>query len=216
LAAVMVVALAIPAFGSGGSLFNLASHANSNALKALHRANRALTRASHGMRRGRNARTLASLVSETVDSSRIQSAVAAGTDSTSDDTSYRNLGGPSVTVDVGSSGIIEVWAQVTMSDDGAVSLFQDGQPMPGQSQLCDPLGPGGPGALIASQAGGPTTVGTPGIASFVLCGTDGPPGPVLFQTSAGTHTYDLRYISCGCTGSPIDFSNRKLFVAPRL
>ena len=168
------------------------------------------------MRRGRSALLLAGQVSQTVDSARIQSAVVTGTDTTNDDTSYSNLGGPSVTVDVPPPGLIEVWAQVMMSDDGAVSLYEDGQPMPGQSQTCDPLGPGGPGALLASQLGSTATVGTPAVAAFAFCGTDGPPGPVLFQTSAGTHTYDLRYVDCSCSGNPIDFSNRKLFIAPRL
>jgi hypothetical protein len=126
LAAVIVVAVAIPAFGSGGSLLGLANHANNNALKALQRANRALKRASHGMRRGRNARLLAASVSQTVDSARIQSAAVSATDTTNDISSYRDLGGPRLTVNVPSSGLIEVWAQVTMSDDGAVSLYQDG------------------------------------------------------------------------------------------
>ncbi len=85
--------------------------------------------------------------------------------------------------------------------------------MPGQSQFCDSTGSGA-GALIAASAGQPITVATPGVPGFI-CGTDGPPGPVLFKTSPGQHTYELRYAACGCGGS-VDFTDRKLFVAPRL
>jgi len=213
LAAVLVIAVAVPALGSGGTLFGLATHANNKAERALHRSKRALKRASRGLKRGHNARLLASAVSQTVDSARVQSAVASGPDSTNIDTSFQDLGGPRLAVTVPSSGLIEVWAQVTMSDDGTVSLYQDGQPMPGQSQFCDSTGSNA-GALMSSSAGQPITIATPGTLG-IICGTDGAPGPVLFKTSAGQHTYELRYATCGCAGS-VDFTDRKLFVAPRL
>ena len=71
LAAVMVIAVAVPALGSGGSLFGLASHANHKADRALHRATRALKRASRGLRRGHNAILAAGAVSQQLVSTRI-------------------------------------------------------------------------------------------------------------------------------------------------
>jgi hypothetical protein len=71
LAAVMVIAVAVPALGSGGSFFGLASHANHKADRALHRATRALKRASRGLRRGHNASLAAGAVSQQLVSTRI-------------------------------------------------------------------------------------------------------------------------------------------------
>jgi NADPH2:quinone reductase len=70
LAAVMVIAVAVPALGSGGSLFGLASHAYHKADRALHRATRALMRASRGLRRGHNASLAAGAVSQQLGSTR--------------------------------------------------------------------------------------------------------------------------------------------------
>ncbi len=143
----------------------------------------------------------------------VVSGLAAGEASTSSETLAPLPGGPSLSVTVPPSGLIEVWVQVTMSDEGAVSLFEDGVEMPGQSDSCGD--PDGERVLISSFTPGETvTIGTPSQMSFVGCGTDGPPGPVLFQTSPGPHAYELRYEVCGCAGE-VTFSDRSLRIAPR-
>ncbi|MEX2106152.1 MAG: hypothetical protein WD810_04570 [Solirubrobacterales bacterium] len=152
-----------------------------------------------------------------VDTSRVQAGLAAGGATTEAEEFVALPGGPSVTVTVTASGLIEVWAQAKMSESGAVSLFEDGQAMPGQSEACAPLGGGG--ALFSGDGvviEGSITAGTP--ATLPFCSTEGAPGAVLFQTSPGQHSYELRYASCGCgegEGSPVTFSQRRLFVAPR-
>jgi hypothetical protein len=153
----------------------------------------------------------------------VQSGFAAGTVSTESETFEQLPGGPSVAVDVLSSGLIEVWAQATFEEFGAVSLYEDGHQMPGQIefQLCS--NEEGEGALFTGSSfgpGEPVTVGTPGTLSPFGCGTLGPVGAVLFKTSPGPHTYELRYESliCGCPGvqPEAEFSDRSLRVAPRL
>lgn len=149
----------------------------------------------------------------TLESTRIQSGTAGGSATTSAEDYVQLPGGPSVTVTAPASGLIEVWAQARLSDGGAVALFEDNQLMPGQGENC---GPGEEGrALISSFGGEPVTVGTPGTPSFIGCGSLGPPAGVLFQTSPGPHTYELRYASCGCAPE-VAFSQRLLRVAPRL
>lgn len=146
----------------------------------------------------------------------VQSDFAAAPVTTEMETFEQLAGGPSVTVDVPPSGLIEVWGQATMEEGGAVSLFEDGVHMPGQnnSELCTPAIAGG---ILFAGYGGPLpeptiTAGTP---SSVLCGSMGAPGPVMFETTPGPHTYELRYsIGCGCEPE-ITFSDRLLRVAPR-
>jgi hypothetical protein len=123
--------------------------------------------------------------------------------------------GPSVTVRVPESGLIQVAASVEAADDdGAVSLYEDGDQMSGQSDICVP---GLPGVLFQSPASyfpGGGVFSTPGSMGVLGCGTLGAPGPVLFQTTEGTHTYELRYATCDCTPDPTRFSNRRLWVTP--
>ncbi|MEX2108435.1 MAG: hypothetical protein WD827_06080 [Solirubrobacterales bacterium] len=161
-----------------------------------------------------DAKNTATTTQATFESTRIQSASAAGSVVTESETFTQLPGGPSVTVTVLSSGLIEVWAQATMSEPGAVSLYEDGQQMPGQAEECGPEEVDG--ALFAGFLFGPgdVTVGTP--ASVGFCGTEGAPGSVLFQTTPGTHTYELRYEVCGCGPTEVTFSKRLLRVAPRL
>jgi len=134
------------------------------------------------------------------------------------ETSWTQLAtpGPSVTVTVPASGAIAVAASVEVDgDDGAVSLFEDGDPMPGQAPgaLC-----GGPDGVLFNAlfqyAAGPW--GTPGVVGFPgVCGTVGAPGSVTFATDPGEHTYELRYAYCGCdAGGEVTFLNRKLWVTP--
>ncbi len=114
------------------------------------------------------------------------------------------------------AGLIEVAAQAHIDDDaGAVALFQDGSPMPGQSDVCDQLA-GTPGpALFGSTDGLSGTWSTP--ASLVFtgnCGSTGPAAAVMFVTTAGQHTYQLRYAFCGCVGTDATFSQRRIWVTP--
>ena len=146
----------------------------------------------------------------------------APTVTTTEQNTYVDLGGPSVTVTVPASGLIEVWAQIS-TVDGAVSLFEDGQQVPNQDpdDNCLSFGGGPPpptDPLLAGPGGGPPpiTLSTPGSVSFAGCGSTTAPAPVLFKTSPGQHTYDLRYASCGCSApAPAEFADRMLTVAPR-
>jgi hypothetical protein len=223
LALVAIIAIAVPALaGDGGQSKPLldvsriatasrvkAHHALGVARKAKKRANRALKLARQRPQTGGAPAPAFAQVAD-----------AAATSSTSD---YVSLGGPSVTVTVPQAanapqgtGLIEVAAQSHINDDaGAVALFQDGSSMPGQSDVCDQVvGTPGP-ALFTSTDGLSGTWSTP--ASLVVtgnCGSTGPAAPVLFATTPGSHTYELRYAFCGCAGTDATFSQRKLWVTP--
>jgi hypothetical protein len=159
-------------------------------------------------------------------------AQVAASASTNDDTQYVDLGGPSLTVSVpqasngpANTGFIQVAAQAQVANDqGAVALYQDGAPMPGQSDICgeflatpspplfasaDPPNPGGTGT---------STYSTPAALDAVTaaCASTGPASPVMFQTTPGQHTYSLLYLYCGCSGPSghADFSERELWVTP--
>jgi hypothetical protein len=143
--------------------------------------------------------------------------------------------GPQVTVDVpdegGGTGFIQVWAQVHANESGsAVGLFDvtgGGPPtfVAGQDTVCPDrvtaLPPGTlQGALIITPDNSGTGVegdyGTPISASDDLtdCSSaSGAPSPVLFEVTAGTHTFELEYADCGCGGTPT-VSNRRLWIAP--
>lgn len=158
----------------------------------------------------------------------VERGTAVGAEATESETYAVLPGGPSVDVEVPPSGLIELWAQVTIEGEGAVALYQDGQLMPGQSEFCAPEEEGR--ALLASlgafneeEEPMPVTVATPSSISFSIfgggafvCGSFGPPAPVLFQSSPGEHSYELRYKYCGCQEEETaTFSQRRLFVAPR-
>jgi hypothetical protein len=156
-----------------------------------------------------------------IDSTQVVSDTAPGTATApSANTDYHPApDGPRVTVTVPPSGLIEVWATVTVeSDEGAVALFRDGNvvPIPGQDGICDLDN----ALLMAQVGGGPLTISTPpGVPGFGgICGTVGDaPAPVLFNQPPGEHTYELRYADCGCSpGDDAIFSNRTLRVGPRL
>jgi hypothetical protein len=152
---------------------------------------------------------------------KIQFASVSGGVTTDQDT-YQDLGGPSLTVDVPASGLVEVWAQVGLDvNAGAVALYDGASPAAGQDPtICGPQGPGGPPGIIFADptsvpATPPVTVGTGTTPGIFACGSLGPPAPLLFQMSQGTHTLSLRYASCGCPGGDPEFSNRKLWASPR-
>lgn len=140
---------------------------------------------------------------------------------TTDSTSYVALGGPEVTVTVPESGTIQVVAAAssTAASDlgGAISLYEGDRQVDGQAVggVCP-----GPDGVLFNVPAGPDVVafGTPGFYDFGICASIGAPGPVVFQTTPGRHTYELRYAigDCGCTPTgTAGFSNRKLWVIPQ-
>jgi hypothetical protein len=225
LVAVLLAAFAVPALAAPKeatpSVQSISTRALAKARLALLTARSAKSQsrtaartANAAVNTANEAKGTATATQATVDSLRIKSALATGAVSTTEEKFVALPGGPSVAVTVPSSGLIEVWAQMTVLEDGAAALFEDGQKMVGQGEAC---GAGFDTGLIAVKFPGPepTTIATPGAPGFVGCGVLGPPGSVLFQTSPGTHTYELRYESCGCSPEAT-FSNRLLRVAPRL
>jgi hypothetical protein len=233
LAAALAIAFAVPALGADTTVTPQVSQdlsvralakarlalltarsAKSQSRTAVRTAGAAVNTSNDAVKSAGEAKSAAAATQAILDSTRIKSGFATGGVSTVEEKFVQLPGGPSVGTTVPSSGLIEVWAQVTVAEDGAVALFEDGQKMAGQGEFC---GAGFDTALIAVHAGGPepTTIATPGAPTFVGCGVLGPPGSVLFQASPGSHTYELRYESCGCSPEAT-FSNRLLRVAPRL
>jgi hypothetical protein len=228
LAVVLVVAVAIPVVAQERVV---APKLQKISKRALKKSKTALRTSRAAARRARTARLEAQAAGQAasqatsaaagaqaaIDSTRIRTASVAGSATTESEEFVALAGGPSVQVTVPSSGLIEVWAQVTIDGDGAVSLFEDGRALTGQSELCSPDEEVGV-LFSVPNAGEPLTVATPAGAGVGLCGSVGAPSPVLFQTTPGTHTYELRYASCGCgdAGEPVTFSDRRLFVGPRL
>ena len=184
------------------------------AARALHAGQRAKQLANAALRRAAKA-------NDRLDGLAVQSATAGGTVTTGDEDDYVALGGPEVTVTVPDSGLIEVWSTVTFDDpsDGLVALYEDGRRIPNDDSL-GICGSGTLGDVLLSAflgAGSPVTVSTPGaLLTYGGCGTPGEaPGPVMFERSPGTHTYELRYADCGCDEADASFSDRTLRVAAR-
>ena len=129
---------------------------------------------------------------------------------------FQKLGGPSATLTVPASGLVQVWGQALIEGPGAVSLYEDDHPVEGQAIECN----GAKGVLFSLEAppGEPILAGTPAAFSITGdCATLGAPGPVLFRSTTGEHTFELRYAACSCTGGPPEeatFSERRLVVAP--
>lgn len=182
---------------------------------------RALRRTDRAMEIAKRARKSIITLRGRVDAGRIVSETVPGTVTTASVTSYADLGGPSVTVDVPQSGIVEVAATVTFGtpNDGLVGLFEDGQQVP----LRQPAGICGSGDIdeallsMSTDLGEDVTMSTPPASNLGLgCGTFGSAAsPVQIETTPGTHTYSLRYADCGCDPSDTTFSNRTLRVAGR-
>jgi hypothetical protein len=192
-----------------------ARSAKAESRRAARTAQAALNSAGGAVNSANEAKGAAAAAQAALDSTRVKSSFAPGGVGTEEEKFVQLPGGPSVTVAVPASGLIEVWAQMTVAEEGAAALFEDGQKMAGQGESC---GAGFDTALLSVKFAGPepTTIATPGAPGFVGCGVLGPPGAVLFQTSPGTHTYELRYEACGCVPGEANFSNRLLRVAPRL
>jgi hypothetical protein len=209
-----------------------ANAANATASSAVDTANGAKSDAAAAQSTANGAVNTANAAKSTADATgaelaglRAKSDSEAPTDSTTEQNTYVILptgattSEPNVTVTVPASGLIEVWAQATITD-GAVSLYEDGQKMPNQdpSDNCFDFsaGPPPPEQPLLAAIGGPSiALSTPGdvnVAGF--CGNTSAPSPILFKTSSGPHTYELRYASCGCSPQA-DFTDRMLVVAPR-
>jgi hypothetical protein len=182
---------------------------------------RALRRADRAGEIARRARAATRRLRERVDAGKVASQTLPGTVATTSQTSYVDLGGPSVTVDVPKSGTVEVWATVTFGtpNDGLVALYQDGQQVP----LDQPAGICGSADIdeallsMSTDFGEDVTLSTPPVANFVAgCGTFGStPGSILIETTPGPHTFSLRYADCGCDPADTTFSDRTLKVAGR-
>ncbi|HEU5061570.1 MAG TPA: hypothetical protein VFT79_00275 [Solirubrobacterales bacterium] len=228
LAAVLVVAVAIPVVAQERAVTPKLQKISKRALK---KSATALRTAREANRRAREAQALAAGASAaageakagaakagaTLESSRVQSGFAPDGVEVSSEAFVARPGGPTVTVAVPPSGLIEVWAQARVFGEGAVSLFEDGKPLSGQTTFCSPDEDTGVLFAVSAEAGEPITVATPAAGGIAICGSLGAPGPVLFQTTPGTHTYELRYASCGCEdpAEAAGFTERRLFVAPR-
>lgn len=201
---------------------------NAKANQALRVAERARLIGQRALRRADRSREIAvrarraiRILRARVDAGKSASQSLAGVVATASQTSYVDLGGPSVTVDVPSSGIVEVWATVTFGtpNDGLVGLFQDGRQVP----LDQPDGICGSADIdeallsMSTDFGEDVTLSTPSTANLVAgCGTFGSaPGAMLIETTPGRHTFSLRYADCGCDPADATFSGRTLRVAGR-
>ncbi len=193
-----------------------ADQAQTSANNAQSSANNAQTSANTAQTSANNAQSSADAVAAELAGLRAKSDTDAATVTTAEETTFVDLGGPSVEVTVPPSGLIEVVVQAEMDDDAALALFEDGVQVPGQdpNDFCQTVG-GGLSPLLANDSGGagPLVLST-GSITFV-CGSISAPVPVLFETTPGAHTYELRYADCGCTATDAEVSDRMLTVAPR-
>lgn len=191
--------------------------------KALADSANALTAAQQAESDAAAALTAADNVSARVDTTKIVEANVGGTASVTTDGYSADPAspGPSVTVNVPSSGYIEVWASARLQTEGAVGLVENGQEVNlGQEGFCTGGSPGPDNALFADLAGAaPINLSTPAGAGLIgICGNVGlDGGPILLKVSPGEHTYELQYATCGCPGGGTsEVSNRTLRIAPRL
>ena len=223
---VAIVAIAVPALAgdSGGKQLRWldatriatasrtkAHHALGVARKARKRADRALKLAQQG----------APVAPAAIGAA---FAEASGAQSTSSETQFVSLpGGPSLSLNVPQSanaptgtGFIQVAASARIGDEGgAVSLFEDGSPVAGQGDLCQTIAAAPDPTLFVSVDTIPGVYATPGTPDFITGGcASGAPAPVYFTTTTGTHSYELRYLYCGCSGTDATFSERRLWVTP--
>jgi hypothetical protein len=187
---------------------NKADAASADAAAASSKADAASTAAGA-------ASAKADAVAADLNATKSKSQSLAGSVTTANETDYQDLGGPSVTVTVPASGLIEVWATVD-AEEGAISLFEDGNQVPDLDPnfVCD-----GPNGALLSVPGSPdAVVSTANAVPFGgLCGQPGPATAILLHVTPGPHTYSLRYADCGCDpGVDGTFSDRSLTVAPRL
>jgi hypothetical protein len=222
LAAVLAIAVAIPVVAQERVVTPKLQKISKRALKksntALRTSRIAGKQAGAAVTEAQAAAQVAAAAQGGIASTRVEASVASAPVTTTSAELVQLAGGPAVQVTVPSSGLIEVWAQATVDGEGKVALFEDGQLLPGQADCLEGEGPGVLFSNIGSIEDG-VVLSTPAALSLSgICATLGPPGPVLFQTTPGAHTYELRYARCGCKEAPeeVTFSNRRLFVGPRL
>lgn len=196
----------------------------SEALRVAERAKligqRALRRTNRALEVAIRARKAVRILRARADAAKVGSATVAGEVTTSSESAYVDLGGPSVTVDVPASGLAEVWATVTFGapNDGLVGLYVDGQPAPmDQDGLCGSADIEDALLSTSTDTGTPITLSTPSASFLPLgCGIPGSaPGPMMVETTPGEHTFSLRYADCGCDPGDATFSGRTLRVAGR-
>jgi hypothetical protein len=214
LALVLALAVAVPTIGAQKNNIALrtAKQAKQIAKTAKSQSKKAKRAANGAQATATSAQATADTAQSRIDALASKTDTDAGSVTTGNESAYQDLGGPSVTVNVPESGLVEVWAQVTTAD-GLVSLYEDGQQVGGQdpNNACGAL----PGGLLSVQTTPAVTVATGAGFGLFGCGSTGPPAPVLFETSSGQHTYSLRYADCGCDPADATFEERTLTVAPR-
>jgi hypothetical protein len=226
---VAIVAIAVPALAgdSGGKqprwldATRIATASRTKAHHALGVARKARKRADRALKLAQQGAPVAPVAPAAIGAA---FAEASGAQSTSSDTQFVTLpGGPSLTVNVPRSanapsgtGFIQVAASARVGDEGgAVSLFEDGSPVAGQGDLCQTIAAAPDPTLFVSVDTIPGVYATPGTPDFITGGcASGAPAPVYFTTTTGTHSYELRYLYCGCSGTEATFSERRLWVTP--
>ncbi|HEX8050211.1 MAG TPA: hypothetical protein VF504_01975, partial [Solirubrobacterales bacterium] len=149
LAVVLVVAVAIPVVAQNRVATPKLQKISKRALKTSHRALRVAKGANRQAQETQalatsagasaaEAKAGAEAARAALDAGQVKGATAfAGVEVFSGEF-VSGPGGPSVTVSVPASGLIEVWAQAVVYAEGAVSLFEDGKPLAGQAGLCSP------------------------------------------------------------------------------
>jgi hypothetical protein len=85
----------------------------------------------------------------------------------------------------------------------------------GQGDLCQLIANAPDPTLFVSVDTLPGVYATPGTPDVIAGGcASAAPAPVYFTTTTGTHSYELRYLYCGCSGTEATFSQRRLWVTP--
>jgi hypothetical protein len=195
-----------------------ASTAQSAATAASGSAASALKAATSASEKAGGAELNAKEAKAEVASTRPRVGFAEGSAATESDAFVKLSGGPSVTVTVPPTGLVQVWGQALVDSDAggadaAVSLYEDGQQVAGQAECGETKGVLFAGAALDE----PELVATPAVPNLNgTCGSLGAPAPVLFRSTSGEHSFELRYASCTCTGASekVTFSQRRLVVQP--
>jgi len=211
--------LANGAEASASAAQGSASAAQTAATAAQGSAANALKAATSASEKAGGAELNAKEAKAEVASTRMKIGLAEGLVETESDAFVKLAGGPSVTVTVPPTGLVQVWGQALVDSaaggaDAAVSLYEDGQPVAGQAECGETKGVLFAGAAASTE---PELVATPAVPNLNgTCGSLGAPAPVLFRSTTGEHTFELRYASCTCTGvsEKVTFSERRLYVQP--
>jgi hypothetical protein len=207
------------AAGAASAAASAASSAQGSATAASSSASGALKAATGASEKAGGAELNAKETRAEVAAIRPKIGFAEGSVETESDGFVKLAGGPAVTVSVPPTGLVQVWGQALVDSaaggaDAAVSLYEDGQQVEGQAECGETKGVLFAGAAASAD---PELVATPAVPNFTgTCGSFGAPGPVLFRSTTGEHSFELRYASCTCTGGSekVTFSERRLVVQP--